>query len=93
MKISQNIKNAFDALRGKSLTSLAGWLRGDDAGDGGGAALRNSYEQSVWVYSCVSTIAQQIAHIPFRISRGQRTGEDLIEEGKLFDCFSGRIRN
>jgi phage portal protein BeeE len=34
-----------------------------------------------------STIAQQIAHIPFRISRGQRTGEDLIEEGKLFDLF------
>lgn len=84
---------------GKSGSSLA-WQRGDDVSEGG-ATMLNAYQQSVWVYACVSALAEQIAQIPFRFSRvpsapaKQRTGkwrqralgEDMVERGPVVDLF------
>jgi HK97 family phage portal protein len=51
----------------------------------GGASLVNAYAQ-VWVYSCVSALAGQVAHIPFCIS-SDPDGEHIIESGPLVDLF------
>ncbi len=45
----------------------------------GGAMLRDAYAQSSWVYCAIQAIAETVAHIPFRISRGERGGEDVVE--------------
>src|SRR5436309_3077548 len=54
----------------------------------GGAALVSPYQQSVWVYSCIHTLGANVAQIPFRFSRGQRKGEDLLSSGPLIDLFN-----
>ena len=58
---------------GKSLSPDAqAWIRGDDVDDsasGNGARLVMPYAQSAWVYIAVSTLAENISKIPFRISR------------------------
>ena len=71
-------------LRKKSVT---GWARGDDVTEGGGAALVSPYQQSVWVYTAIKAIADQVTEIPFRISVGQRKGERIIEKGPLVDLL------
>src|SRR5207248_2227091 len=50
--------------------------------------LCNPYEQSVWVYTAVSALAQTISSIPFRISEGDRSGENLLSGGPVVDLFS-----
>lgn len=62
------------------------WLKGDDYA-GEGASLRNVLQQSSWIYACINVIATQVAQVPFRISRGERKGEDILEEGKLIDLL------
>lgn len=52
----------------KSLSPATAFLRGEDAGDAGGAQLTSPYAQSAWVYIAVSRLAEKIASIPFRIS-------------------------
>jgi len=65
----RGLQKTVDAAVSKSLSAFAtAWMRGDD-GDGGGANLVSAYQQSTWVYACVSAIAQQVAQIPFRFSR------------------------
>lgn len=88
---------------GKSASSLAAaFARGDDAGSGSGAQLSSAYQQSTWVYACVSAIAEQIAQIPFRFSRAERVpvkqrhgqwrrramGETIVESGTLVELFN-----
>lgn len=52
-----------------SLTSQA-WVAGMDVPDSdAGAKLVSPYSQAIWVYVAVSTLARNIAQIPFRISR------------------------
>lgn len=61
---------SFSLSIGKSLSpASAGWLRGDDVTDGGGARLDYPYSQSAWIYDCVNILATNVAGIPFRISR------------------------
>lgn len=56
---------------GKSLSAAsAAWVRGDDVdANSGGALLRSPYQQSVWVYAAVNALADNVAGVPFRISR------------------------
>lgn len=101
MKLSLNIgSREFGFSIGKSNAQLTqAFLRGDDAG-GGGAVLSSAYQQSVWVYSCVSAIAEQVAQIPFRFSRVRNNsklkiknskraiGEDIVDSGPVVDLFN-----
>ncbi len=67
----------------------AAWLRGQEGnGSGGNAALISPFQQSVWVYTVVSALAQTVSAIPFRISRGDRSGEHLVTQGPIIDLFS-----
>lgn len=51
------------------------WLRGgDDSESGQGAKLVSPYSQAMWVYLAVSTLAKNIAQVPFRVSH--------MDEGK-----------
>src|SRR5690242_19224736 len=70
----------------KKSVSVAQWLRGSD-GDGGGASLQNAYQQSVWIYACITAIGEQVAQTAFRFSKGQRRGQSLVESGPIVDLF------
>ena len=73
----QNLRAAWRLATQRSVDPQS-WLRGGDDDLRGGATLTSAYQQSVWVYSCIHTLAANVAQIPFRFSRGQRKGEDLI---------------
>src|SRR5258708_18622094 len=64
----------------------AEWLRGEDVD--GGPALRNAYQQVVWVYRAINVLAEQIANIPFLFSEGERGRETLITRGPLLDFYA-----
>ena len=81
----------------------ADFLAGRDSDDsGGGAQLTSAYQQSTWVYACIVALAEQVAQIPLRISRGQRVGmkardvrwrkraagEELVEDGALVELLN-----
>jgi HK97 family phage portal protein len=55
---------------------------------GRGPLLSNAYQQVVWVYRAVNAIADQIANIPFRFSRGAAEGDEIITSGPLVDFYS-----
>ncbi|MGZ5566783.1 MAG: phage portal protein, partial [Limisphaerales bacterium] len=62
------------------------WKRGDDL-DHPQTRFVMPYAQSAWVYVAVSVLAETVAHIPFRISRGRPKGEELVDSGPLVDLF------
>lgn len=68
-------------------TSMAeAWLRGADPNELG-PTMTNAYEQVVWVYRAINVLAEQVANIPFRFSRGRAGGEELIDAGPLVDFY------
>src|SRR5258708_7590664 len=69
-----------------STNSSAVWLGGGNSSYACG--LNSPHEQSVWVYTAVSALAQTISAIPFRISRGDRSGEHLVGSGPVIDLFN-----
>src|ERR1017187_4681451 len=54
-----------------------------------GEVLSNAYQQVVWVYRAINALAEQVSNIPFRFSRTNSEGEQLITTGPLVD-FYGR---
>src|SRR4051812_28248959 len=74
----QNLRAAWRRVT-KSSEPIESWLHGgpNDADLSCGANLTNPYQQSVWVYACIHTLAANVAQIPLRFSRGRRKGEDL----------------
>src|SRR6266446_1487677 len=70
-KFSSALSAFLRASAVKKSASLdpATWLRGDDIEDGEGAKLLSPYSQSAWVYIAISVLAENVAQIPFRISR------------------------
>jgi HK97 family phage portal protein len=66
--------------------SPAEWLRGEDLDNA--PALRNAYEQVVWVYRAINVLAEQVANVPFLFSAGARGRENLITSGPLLDFYS-----
>jgi len=80
-------RNSQPAIaRSGALSPAQTWLRGDDSC--ATPLLVSPYQQSVWVYTAVSALAQTISSIPFRISRGDRSGEDLVTHGPVVDLFN-----
>src|SRR5437763_14121648 len=82
----------FDVSFGakKSANSpIQAWLRGQEWNPGrGSGVLVSPYQQSVWVYTVVSALAQTVSAIPFRISRGDRSGETIVSNGPVIDLFN-----
>jgi phage portal protein BeeE len=80
-------RNSQPAIaRSGALSPAQTWLRGDDSC--ATPLLVSPYQQSVWVYTAVSALAQTISSIPFRISRGDRSGENLVTHGPVVDLFN-----
>ena len=67
---------------------IQAWLRGEDTFPSQSAILASPYQQSVWVYTVVSAIAQTVSSIPFRISKGDRSGENIVTSGPAVDLFN-----
>src|ERR1700690_4241866 len=50
--------------------NLQAWMQGKDLEDDNrGAQMVSPYQQSAWVYTAISAMAEGLAQIPFRISR------------------------
>src|SRR5882724_11979359 len=80
-------RNSQPAIaRGGALSPAQTWLRGEEAC--ASLQLTSPYQQSVWVYTAVSALAQTVSSIPFRISRGERSGENLVTHGPVVDLFN-----
>jgi HK97 family phage portal protein len=47
------------------------------------------YKQSVWTYSCINAIADNLARVPFVLKKDNGPGKEptIIEEGALYDVF------
>ncbi len=71
----------------RSYDPIRSWLRGEDV-DAAAATLVSPFQQSVWVYTAISALAQTVSAIPFRISQGDRSGENLITKGPVVDLFN-----
>src|SRR6266446_6794373 len=71
----------------RSFGPIQSWLRGEDV-SASNAALVSPFQQSVWVYTVISALAQTVSAIPFRISRGDRSGQTLISKGPVVDLFN-----
>jgi HK97 family phage portal protein len=69
-----------------TLSPAQAFLRGEDCS--GGPALAAPYQQSVWVHAAVSALAQAVSAIPFRISRGDRSGENILTSGPAVELFN-----
>src|SRR6267154_2593127 len=61
--------SAFFAVKQRSGLNPSTWLRGEDIEAGEGAKLLSPYSQSAWVYIAISVLAENVAQIPFRITR------------------------
>lgn len=44
-------------------------------------SVTEAYRQSIWIYAAISTIAMNIAGVPFNIYRGKESSPELVEEG------------
>jgi len=66
---------------------LRAWLRGEEYITPQ-PTLTSPFEQSVWVYTAISALAQTVSAIPFRISRGDRSGENLMTAGPVAELFN-----
>jgi HK97 family phage portal protein len=70
----------------RSAVTTTEWLRGSDL-DAPQTKFVLPYAQSAWVYVAVSVLAETVAHIPFRFSRGRPKGEEIVESGPLVELF------
>jgi HK97 family phage portal protein len=88
MKLLQSIANLLTVQRSSTpATPLAqAWLRGEDL-EAGSQRLTAPYTQSAWVYVAVSVLAESLAHVPFRISRGRGKGETILDSGPAWNLF------
>ena len=89
MKLFQSIVNSITPKRkglAEAAPSAQSWLRGADL-DAGASKLAAPYSQSAWIYVAVSVLAESVAHVPFRISRGRGKGETLVDSGPVYELF------
>lgn len=86
MKMIRSIIDKLMNKRGVESVPSQEWLRGDDLDDTQ-LKLVNPYSQCAWIYVAISVLAESVAHVPFRISRGRGKGETLVESGPVYDLF------
>ena len=82
MSLSGAIKGFVNGWRQKSSPEAAAWLRGEEGESSAGATLKSPYSQSAWVYIAISTLAENIAQIPFRICRVPASAQKQLRRGK-----------
>lgn len=86
-KTMYNAAKNFIGLNKKSSSPLIqAWVNGDDL-DRPQLKLNDPYGQSPWIFIAISVLAENLAHIPFRISRSKRGADDVIESGPVIDLF------
>src|SRR5436190_1710135 len=77
----RNLRQGWGGLTRSSSWAQA-WLRAEEDTLGGPVALTSAFQQSTWVYACVTTLAENISAIPFRII-GEASGADAA--ARLFE--------
>jgi HK97 family phage portal protein len=78
LSFGQQEKTAFTQL----------WAAGRDQEEKGGAQLNSAFQQSTWVYSCATTLAENVSALRFRLLHGVESDESEIESGPLVDLFN-----
>src|ERR1051326_6937645 len=79
----------LEVTRSAPDSPIQAWLRGaEGVFPSETCLLASPYQQSVWVYSVVSALAQAVSTIPFRISEGDRSGETIVNKGPIIDLFN-----
>src|SRR5437667_10524983 len=81
-------KLSLELTRSAPTSPIQAWLRGENTTPSESALLVSPFQQSVWVYTAVSALAQTVSAIPFRISRGDRSGESLVTSGPAVELFN-----
>lgn len=61
------------------------WLRGRGENGGGLAMLSSAYLQSTWVYSCISTLAETVSAVPFRIVQSPSSASSVRASSSTVD--------
>jgi len=52
------------------------------------ATVKKPYKQSVWVYSCINTIAENMSRVPFLLRKDEGDVEPgIVESGPLYELF------
>src|SRR5258706_9230221 len=75
--------------KSSAVSPIQAWMRGEDWNPGrGSGVLASHYQQSVWIYTVIAALAQTVSTMPFRISRGDRSGENIIKSGPAVDLFN-----
>jgi HK97 family phage portal protein len=85
-KIFQSAKNLFTFPKKSSSPAIQCWVSGDDL-DRPQLKFHEPYSQSPWINIAISVLAENLAHIPFRISRTKRGADDVIESGPVVELF------
>src|SRR4051794_13163001 len=85
-KIINATKTVFGLGTKSSSPAVQCFVNGNDL-DAPRTKLLEPYSQSPWVNIAVSVLAENLAHIPFRISRSKRGADDVIESGPVIDLF------
>src|SRR5688500_13883394 len=78
--------SAFGFAPSATRTAVHPWLRGEDTP--APALLTSAFQQSAWVYACITTLAENVSAIPFRIlEKHDRTWEptDNADMVRLFN--------
>lgn len=90
MKLTANIFGREFSFGSEKKSFTGDFLSGRDLDDnsGRGANLTSPYSQSTWIYVAINILAKNLMQIPFRISRGAKKGEDIIESGAVVDLFN-----
>src|SRR5205814_9545188 len=89
LRFQLGTRNWEPSARKSAESPIQAWLRGEEGTFGSASPLLASpFQQSVWVYTAVCALAQTISAIPFRISQGDRSGENLITSCPAVDLFN-----
>src|SRR4051812_47477075 len=86
LNIRGAVRNMLSLGTKSSSPAVQCFLTGDDI-DRPQLKLNEPYSQSPWINIAVSVLAENLAHIPFRISRSKRGADDVIESGPVIDLF------
>ena len=77
--MSKRLRQRFAGVTRSSFANA--WLRGEEETANGPVVLTSAFQQSTWVYACITTLAENVSAIPFRVV-GEGSGADAA--AKLF---------
>ncbi|HKQ38271.1 MAG TPA: phage portal protein [Verrucomicrobiae bacterium] len=80
-RVSKRLLQRFSSQT-RATSFAQAWLRGQEDSATTPPTLTSAFQQSTWVYACITTLAENISAIPFRII-GDKSGADAA--AKLFE--------